>query len=108
MLGEKRDILDTVPERGNVDGDNRQPVVEVFSELSFLHEFLEVPVGGGDNLGVDGNGRLFAKREEGLLFKESEKFGLEVERHLPDLVEESRSLFGKGQKADLVTCGAGE
>ena len=47
MLDQDRDVLGPGAERGDVDADDVEPVVEVFAELPFLDEQFERAVGGG-------------------------------------------------------------
>ena len=53
MLGEQRDILDPLPQRGDDEGDGADPKVEVAAEFLLLDEQAEVLVGGGDQADVD-------------------------------------------------------
>ena len=53
VLDEQRDRVDPFPERGDVDGDDVQAVVEVLAELALSDRLLEVPVRRCDDPGID-------------------------------------------------------
>ena len=53
VLGQKLDVPIPLPQRGNLDGHNVQPVVQVLTEAPFRNLLLEVLVCGRDDPNVD-------------------------------------------------------
>src|SRR6188768_1764748 len=53
MLGQQRDVVLSVPERRELDGDDMQTVEKILAEPPLLHQMPQIGVGGGDNPDVD-------------------------------------------------------
>ena len=49
MIGQKDDIRLSLPQGRNDDGEDVQPIVEIFPKLSFSYERLQIPICCGDN-----------------------------------------------------------
>src|SRR5438093_3488311 len=90
VADEERDVLAARAERLDVDGDDAQPVEEVLAETARLDLLGEVLVRGRDDARVhlDRAGAPQALDLTGL--DGAEKFGLGVEAHVADLVQEER------------------
>src|SRR6516225_4480117 len=85
-----------------------EPVEQVLAELSVTDRVQEIGVGGGDNTNVDVEGSGLAERRDFAVIEEAEQFGLEVEAHLADLVEEQRAAGSATDESELVAVGAGK
>src|SRR4029079_12998931 len=81
---------------------------EVFAEAAAADGLVEVGVGGGDDAYVDGAGGVVTERRDFAGFEEAEEFGLELEAHLGDLVEEQGAALGGADDAEVVAVRAGE
>ena len=108
VAGEDGDVVGPVSERGRGDGEDFEAVVEITPEELVAHHFGEVPIGGGDEANVDGNGANAAEAFEGFLLQGAEELGLEIERDVADFVEEQGSAVGHFEAADFLGEGAGE
>ena len=53
VSGKERDVLGTLPQRRNVDGDDIDAIKEIFSEPSGLDQFLKVLIRGREDPDVD-------------------------------------------------------
>src|SRR6266478_3552085 len=73
---------------GHMDGNHVQTEVQVLSEPPFLHRFLEIDIGGGDNTKIGAQKLIAAEAFELPLLNQTKQIGLQRERTLPDLVEE--------------------
>ena len=93
---------------GAEDRKDLEPVVEVAAELLFCDHFGQVAIGGGDEAHVDGDGPRAAQALDLPLLQRAQQLGLQVERHLADLVEKERALVRQLEAADLARDGAGE
>ena len=49
---QQRNIFFALPQRRQVDGDDVQPVKEIFAELAFAHLLFQVHIGGGNDAHV--------------------------------------------------------
>ena len=56
MIDEQRDVFLALPERRDRDGENVEPVEEVFPEPAVSDLFLQVPVAGRDDPDIDLDG----------------------------------------------------
>ena len=90
MVGEEREVLHPLPERGDVDRNRVQPVEEIGAEETRRHRLLQRPVRRGDDPHV---GCPLARPSDApvaAVLQEPEKLGLQLGRHVTDLVEEER------------------
>src|SRR5207247_5495788 len=83
-------------------GEDGQPVEEIASERAPLDLGLEVLVGGGYEADVDVDGPVGAHRGHLLLLDGPQELALEVQGHLPDLVEEEGAAVGHLEVAPPV------
>ncbi len=67
FAGEERDVFLAIAQRRDVEGDDVEAVEEVFAEVAAGDLLFEVLVGGGDDAGVDVDGRGGADGVEALL-----------------------------------------
>src|SRR5260370_1178298 len=107
-LHEDRDVLAPLAERRHLDGHGVDAEEEVLAEAALLERSLRAPVRGGDQAEVHGRGLRAAQPAHDALLEDAQELGLEVHRHLDDLVEQERAAVGLFQEAGLVGGGAGE
>src|SRR4029079_14471711 len=88
---ELRQILNPVAKRRKLDGDDVDPIEEIFAEAAFLDRFLEVYVGGGDQpeIGLDGLGAADALAFP--LLDGAQELGLQLQRQVANFVEKERA-----------------
>ena len=98
---EERDVLFAVAQGRDVEGDDVEAVEEVFAEVAAGDLLFEVFVGGGDDADVDVRGCGGADGVEALLVESAEDFGLGLEAHVADFVEEERAAVGAFEGAAL-------
>src|SRR5450631_1424671 len=108
MIDEQRDVLLALPEWGDRDGENVEPVEQVFPESAVLDLFLQVPVGGRDDPYVGLNGAGTAQPLKLAVLDDPEQFGLQLQRHLADFVEEYGAAVGQLEAPDLPGIRPGE
>src|SRR5580700_7351676 len=101
-------IFPTLPQGGELDGNNTQPVVQVFAEASFGNLFFKFLVGGGDNADIyvdffgAADGPNFAFLEDAV------ELHLHGQAHVANFVHEQRAAVGSLEKALAILVGAGE
>src|SRR5690606_11601902 len=91
VLGEEGDVADAVAERGELDLDDVDAVVEVLAELPLGDEALQGLVAGEDNADVDVDGAGGAHRLESALLQHAQQLELHPRRCGVGLVEEDRA-----------------
>ena len=94
MPGQQRDVLGPLAQGGHAHRHHRQAVEEIAAEGAALHLGLEILVGGGDEADVDVDRPIGPDRGHLLLLDRPQQLRLEVERHLPDLVEQQGAPVG--------------
>jgi hypothetical protein len=56
MIDEQRDVFRALPEWRDGDGEDIEPVEQIFPEPAILDLFLQVPVAGRDDPDIDLDG----------------------------------------------------
>ena len=88
MIGQRRYILPTVPQRRNVNRHDVQPVIEVFPELAVFNSVFQFRVRRRDHPNIQFH-RLPAAQPLPLpLLQHPQQLGLNFKRQIPDLVQE--------------------
>ena len=93
---------------GSLDGEDVQPVIEVFAEAALGHLLGQIAVGGRDDAHVDLDRALGADRIDLALLQRAQQLDLHVERQLADLVQEQGAAVGLLELAQVLVGGAGE
>src|SRR5712692_2788003 len=101
-------VLGPLPQGRDLDGEDRQPVVQVLAEAPLRDRLAQVAMGGGDDAHVDAHRRSPAEPLHLALLEDAEKLRLQFERQLADLVEEQRPALGLLEAADAARGRAGE
>jgi hypothetical protein len=102
MAHKERDVVRSLPERRNLDGNNTQAIIKVLPETPFFDLFLEVCVGGRDDSDVGPDGPAASDPLEFLFLKNPEEPPLKMQRDLRDFVEKEGSPIGGFKSAFLV------
>ena len=93
MLRQKRDVFLTIAKRRQVDGKDREPVVQVFAKPAFLNCSARLLIRCGDDANIEFEFLFAAKPTNPSVFQYAEELRLQLERHLSDLVEKQRSAI---------------
>ena len=102
MAGQQRNVGQTRPKRRNFQLDDIEPVIEVFTELSALHQPFQGLIGGGNNAYVNLSLTRLAQASDGALLEHAQQTGLMLQRHRGDLVQEEGAPVGGLDEARLV------
>ena len=105
---QERQVLDALAQRGQVDRDDVEPVVEVLPEVALLDQLLEAAVGRGDQAYVYPQGLHAADALEFRLLNGPQQLDLDLLGDLADLVEEQGAAVGELEAAGPARHGAGE
>ena len=102
MLRQQRDVFEPLAQRGNLDGNDRQPVIQVFAEAAGEDFFVQRFVGGGQHAHADGDALGVAHAPDHPFLQNAQELGLERLRHGVDLVEKDRAVMGFLEEPHLV------
>src|SRR5262245_44534841 len=72
-------LLASLAERGDVNANHAQPVVEILTKLALGYALLEVGIGGGEDADVDCLGPRLADRHDFALLQEAQQLRLDVQ-----------------------------
>ena len=108
VLYQARDILPAVPQRGQIDIDDIQAVVEIFAEFLLFHHLAQIRVGGRQDTNIHLDHFVGAERGEFLLLNNSQQFGLRLGADGAHFIEENSALVGDFKRAFPGVNRAGE
>src|ERR1039458_3914703 len=108
IFGQQADIVGTLAERGDADGDAVEAVIEILSKLFLGDHAGEVAVGGGDDAHGDMDDLLAADAVELAFLQDAQQFGLGSAVEIADFVEEDGAAVGLFEFAAAGGGGAGE
>ena len=97
VADQRRQIVDALAERREMDPDDGEPLVEVGAEAPRRHERLEVAVGRGDDAEVHFVPVVLAEPADDAILEDAQQLHLGFERRVVDLVEEDRAAGGGHQ-----------
>src|SRR5439155_1150727 len=86
----KRNILETLAERGNLDGKNVQAVIQIVAEGALSHKLRKIDVGGGHDANVHALRAIAAEAFEFLLLKDAQQLGLKFQRNVTGFIQVER------------------
>ena len=66
------DVLGSLPQRRQADGDDVEAVVEVGPEAALVDHLLQVLVGGGDDAHIDAARPAAAQAEHGVVLQDAQ------------------------------------
>ena len=92
VVDEERHVLAALLERRQPDGEDVEPEVEVLAEPPAADLLLQVPVGGADDAHVHLHLGAPAQPPDLPLLEHPQELGLQLQRQVPDLVEEERAV----------------
>src|SRR5579863_2923283 len=101
VLGQKRNVFAAGTQRWQVDSDHVEPVKEIFAEVAVAHRLAEIDVGSGQDAHVHLDLLDTAQMHEAFVLQNPQDFGLRVQAHGGDLIEEERAAVGNFEEALL-------
>jgi hypothetical protein len=88
---ERRDVLEPLTERRNVDVEHVQPIVEVGAKLTVCHRAVQVPVRRRNHAHVGSHRTRAAQPHELTLLQHAQELRLSGGRHLGDFVQKQHT-----------------
>ena len=95
FVHQQRDILHALAQRGHLDWENVEAVVQVFAEAAHLDHAFEVLVGGRDDAHIDALGLVAAHAFEGTFLQHTQQLDLHRQRHIADFIKEQGAAVGQ-------------
>ena len=92
-ITERREIFATFAQRGKLELDDLEAIVEILAEAALLDLLLEIAVGRGDDPHIDLDAARAPDPLELPLLQDPQHLGLGLGRHVADLIEEDRAAF---------------
>ncbi len=108
MPGQKRHVLQLIPERRQFDFKGVDAIPKIFAELAGRDHFVQMPVGGADHAHIAGERLVIAHAADLAAFQEAEQFGLERLGQFADFIQKERAAIGQFNKSGAMFVGAGE
>ena len=109
VLREQGDVLRPVAQRGHLDRDHAEAVIQVFPQRARFDGLLGVTVGGGDEAHVHYRVVRFAAHPaHHAVLNNAQQLRLDRLRHLDQLVQEQRAAVRRLEQAGLVSHRPGE
>src|SRR5574341_1066120 len=107
-LDEERDVLSSLPQRGKMETEDVEPVIEVLAQETVLNGLCRLLVRGCDDADVNADLGLAAQAAKRALLEDPKELGLCPDLHLRDLVQEDGPPVGQLKTAHPPVGGAGK
>src|SRR5262245_46008543 len=98
MLGQERNVLLTLSQRGQFHLEDVETEEQVVAEVSLGDAVRQVLVGRRQDADIEGLRLTAADGKDLVLFKHAEQLDLHGRRNVGDFVEENSSAIGKGEQ----------
>ena len=93
-IRQRHDIQCTFAQWLPVHGEDCQPVVQVFTEFVFPHVIGQIPVGGGNNPYIQGDGLATTDPLNLALLQHPQQLGLQARIHFRNLIQQDGATVG--------------
>src|SRR5271154_5001973 len=94
FLDEKRDVFLAIPQRRDVERDDVEAIEEVFTKVAAGDLLFKVFVRSSNDADIDMDRVRRSNGEKALLVERAKDFGLCLETHVADFIEEESSAIG--------------
>src|SRR5689334_21152575 len=102
VLREANQVRRSLAKRGHLDGDDVKPEIKILAEAAIGDAFLEVAAGGSDDTHLCLAGDIFAEPLVFAFLKQTAQFRLDLNREIPDFIEEEGAAGGEFDFAPMV------
>src|SRR5262249_24391780 len=101
LLGGSNDVIGAVAQRGNIQLELRQAVIQVASKTSGAHLFLQIAVRCGQHTDIYAYFLASAKAVVGKSIQGAKQLGLNLDVEIANLVQKQRSLIRQLEETGL-------
>ena len=105
---QRLNVLRPLAQRGEVDLNDVDAVIQVFSETPFFDEGRQVLVRGANDPNIDVVRFGAAHRKDGLIVHGAQQLGLHGHIHVADFIQKQRTLISRHELARIIAHRAGE
>ncbi len=102
MLNNQSDVIFALPKWRTNHWKHIDPEKQILSERSFSNHCLQVPVGGGNDTHINGNGPVVPHPLDHLFLQDPQQLNLDRQGDIPDLIQKQGTLVGRLKPADAV------
>src|SRR3990170_4570534 len=95
MRYQRRNILFSLPQRRELNGNHMETIIEVLTKTAFLYQFLKVFFGCTDDTNIDRNRLLAADTFKFPFLKHSQQLDLHFQWNIIHVIEKYRASVGK-------------
>ena len=103
VAGQHGHVFAALTQCRQAQADHIQAVVQVFAEHAFLDALLQVLVGRSDHAHIGFDSAVATHAVEMAIRQDAQQTGLQIERHVPDFIEEQGATVGL-LKASATRC----
>ncbi len=107
-LREEEQLGRPLAQRRHLEGEGADAVVEILAKAPLGHRASKLAVRGAEDADVDGDLRRAAEAGDGPRLEHAQQLGLQVQRHLADLVEEQGAAVRRLEVPGAPALGSGE
>ena len=108
MFGQRQDVVSAFAKGWNANGKHSQTEVQIFAKFAVFHSLLQVLVGGSHDAHIAVNGAQRAQSFHHLVLQNSQQFGLQLEWHFTNFIQEQGAAIGLFKLARLGFNGPSE
>src|SRR5208283_2603015 len=95
MFRQQWQVINSLPERRDLNRKHVQPVIEIFAKTAGGYCFLQIPVRRGHNAHIRSARPIVTNSFVPLLLKNAQQLVLNIQRNLPHLIQEDGSALGR-------------
>ena len=99
MLRQSRDVFPAVPQRGELQSEGVEPVVQILAEAALGHQICQVLVGGGNHAHIYRNSVVRAQACDTAFLQHTKQPCLQRQRHVANFVEKQGARVGRLEQA---------
>ena len=100
-LDKPRNIFSSLAQRRELNVDDIEPVIQIFSEFAFVDQLFQVHIGRRNNTSIDFDGIDASEAHEFLFLNDAQKLRLCFKADRSNFVEEDRPLIGDLEQTAL-------
>src|SRR5208283_3278772 len=108
MFRQQWQVINSLPERRDLNRKHVQPVIEIFPKTAGGYGFLQIPVRRGHNAHIRSACPVVTNALIPLLLENAQQLVLDLQRNLPHFVQEDGSALGGLKTTGPVLHGSGE
>ena len=100
--GQRQDVVSPLAQRGHVQLDHLEPIVQVLAKSAARNSVGQLAVGGGQHAHVDPAALVLAHAADLALLQRAQQLDLHAGRDLAHFVEQQRAAVGRLEQARSV------